>query len=83
MFPEDENIAEEEEEEEGFECFGERNIDSKKCSIPVYKNDSTKDDLPGDASIEQSRFQRGPGATSDFEAGASIELLRRCLAGRH
>lgn len=47
------------------------------------KNDSTKDDLPGDSSIEQSRFERGPGAPGDFEACAPIELLRRCPVGRH
>lgn len=47
------------------------------------KNDSTKDDLPSDASIEQPRFQRGPGAPSDLETCAPIELLRRCVAGGH
>lgn len=45
------------------------------------KNDSNKDDLAGDACIDQSGFaRRGSGKS---QTGSSIEFLRRGPAGRH
>lgn len=48
------------------------------------KNDSNKDDLAGNACIDQSGLgRRGSGVTGKSETGSSIELLRRGPASRH
>ena len=48
----------------------------------TFENDSNKDDLAGDAWIDQSGFvKRGSGATSNLETDSSIEFLRRGPAG--
>lgn len=48
------------------------------------ENDSTKDDLAGDACIDQSRLvRRGSGAAGNRQADSSIELLRRSPPGGH
>lgn len=51
---------------------------------PTSENDSTKDDLAGDACIDQSRLvRRGSGAAGNRQTGSSIELLRRGPPGGH